>query len=374
VGVGQAGVVGDEAARPEAGQASLSGCGPAGPAEENRLELIRYAIASGATAEEIEAAGNIGELVLDLNLRPRLAFTLREVVDGAGIDWSRAQRLLAATGIPWSADEQVTAAEAATVQLLSAAASEFLGEAATVQLARVAGRAMAQIAETLVAAFRIQVELPRLAAGVPDVEVVKGYADIAQRMLPAFVGTLDALLRRQIVAVAERAWSTDDERSAVTLHRSIGFADLVGYTAAAATMSVRELMSTLVEFEDRTADVVLRGNGQIIKTIGDQAMFVTEDAGDACRIALDLVAEFEASRLPPIRVGLAVGQIVSVFGDLYGPDVNLAARLVGVAEPSTVVASESVRDACGDIFRFDPLPPLDLKGFAQPVSAYVVEP
>ena len=79
--------------RPEAGQTSLSGCGPAGPAEENRLELIRHARASGATAEEIEAAENIGELVLDLNLRPRLEFTLREVIDGAGIDWSRAQRL-----------------------------------------------------------------------------------------------------------------------------------------------------------------------------------------------------------------------------------------------------------------------------------------
>ena len=279
-------MVGTESARPGAGQASLSGCGPAGPEEENRRELIRHAIASGATAEEIEAAEDIGELVLDLNLRPRLEFTLREVIDAAGIDQSKAQRLLAATGIPWSADEHVTAGEAATVELLATAASELFGEAATLQLARVAGRAMAQIAETLVAAFRLQVELPRLAAGVPDVELVKGYADIAQGMLPAFVGTLDVLLRRQIVAVAERTWSTDAERSAVTLPRSIGFADLVGYTAAAATMSVHELMSTLVEFDERTADVVLRGNGQIVKTIGDQAMFVTEHAGDACRIAL----------------------------------------------------------------------------------------
>ena len=61
-------------------------------------------------------------------------------------------------------------------------------------------------------------------------------------------------------------------------------------------------------------------------------MFVTEDATDACRIALDLI-EAAGGTLPPVRVGLATGEMASVFGDLYGPDVNLAARLVGVADP-----------------------------------------
>ena len=61
--------------------------------------------------------------------------------------------------------------------------------------------------------------------------------------------------------------------------------------------------------------------------------------------------------------------MASVFGDLYGPDVNLAARLVGVAEPSTAVVSEATRAAGGD-FRFERLPPLTLKGFAEQTTAY----
>ena len=73
--------------------------------------------------------------------------------------------------------------------------------------------------------------------------------------------------------------------------------------------------------------------------------------------------------LPAVRVGLATGEMASVFGDLYGPDVNLAARLVGVAEPSTAVVSEATRATGGD-FRFERLPPLTLKGFAEQTTAY----
>ena len=176
------------------------------------------------------------------------------------------------------------------------------------------------------------------------------------------------VLRRQIVGVAERMWSTDKERSAVTLQRTVGFVDLVGYTSATASLSVRELTNVLLEFAERTAEVVERGHGQIVKTIGDEAMFVTEDADNACGIALDLV-EASGGNLPPVRVGLASGEMVSVFGDLYGPEVNLAARLVAVAEPSTAVVSEQVRIGTSG-FQFELLPPLPLKGFPDLTTAY----
>ena len=69
----------------------------------------------------------------------------------------------------------------------------------------------------------------------------------------------------------------------------MGFVDLVGYTSAAASLSLRELTDVLIEFDTRTSEVVVRGGGQIVKMIGDEAMFVTENAEDACRIALGLV-------------------------------------------------------------------------------------
>ena len=85
----------------------------------------------------------------------------------------------------------------------------------------------------------------------------------------------------------------------MTMSRTVGFVDLVGYTAAASTMSVRELTSVLVQFDEQTAEAVVRGNGQIVKTIGDEAMFVTEDAADACRIGLDAGARLRQRSAPP---------------------------------------------------------------------------
>jgi adenylate cyclase len=264
----------------------------------------------------------------------------------------------------------VTEGEAAMVRLLASVGESMLGEDATVQLARVASGSMARLAEAIVAAFRLRFELPRRSAGTRYIDVVREYTEIAETMLPAFVGMLDVMLRRDIVAVADRMWSTDADQTAVTLPRAIGFADLVGYTEAAAGLPARELASILAEFDERTADVVVRGGGQVVKTIGDEAMFVTEDPADACRIAAALVDELAGSRIPAVRVGVAAGEVVSVLGDVYGPDVNLASRLVGVADPSSVLVSASVYEACAGRFSFETVPPMTLKGFPAPVPVY----
>jgi adenylate cyclase len=343
---------------------------PADPDAQERLFLIRYAISRGASLDDVSRAPNLGELALDMTLRPRGPLPLRAVAAAAGIDWPTTLRLMTAIGLPTDPDFPVTADEAAAVRMLAAASNNLLGEQATLQLARVTGNSVARLAETLVGVFRLQVELPRRAAGKSYVDIVQEYAELTETLLPSFVSALDAVLRRQIVAVAERMWSTDPERSIVTVQRTVGFVDLVGYTTATASLSLREITDVLLAFDQRSSEIVAGGKGQIVKTIGDEAMFVTEDAGDACRIALELV-DTAGDTLPPVRVGLATGEMASVFGDLYGPDVNLAARLVGAAQPSTAVVSEGVRAAAGD-FRFEALPALTLKGFAEPTTAYRV--
>ena len=201
-------------------------------------------------------ATNLGELALDLSLRPRGPLPLREVAVDAGLDWPTTVRLMTAVGLPTDPDYHVTADEAAAIRLLAGASNNLLGEEATLQLARVAGSTMARLAETIVGVFRLQVELPRRAGGTAYVDVVKEYAEMTQTMLPNFVSTLDAVLRRQIVAVAERMWSTDPERSVVTVQRTVGFVDLVGYTSATASLSLRGLTDVLVEFDQRTSEIV----------------------------------------------------------------------------------------------------------------------
>jgi adenylate cyclase len=342
---------------------------PAAPEAADRLELLRYVLAEGATFEQLNESRSLGDIALDLHLRPGPRIELAEVVASSGLEWSAAQRLLQSLEFPVRPEASVTSEEAATIRLL-AACMDLLGSEATIQIARVAGTAMARIADVLVGSFRLRFELPRLRGGTAYSAVVKEYSSLTEELLPMFVQTLDVLLRRQLVTVANRAWSTDAEQSAVTLPRTIGFADLVGFTSASASLTVAELAAVLASFDERVTATVHLGNGQLVKTIGDEAMFACETAVDACRIALKMVVEFAESPLPPVRVGLAAGEVLSAFGDLYGPDVNLAARLVAAAPTSGVVVSEAVRSACADEFVFEALEPLELKGFPGPVVAY----
>jgi class 3 adenylate cyclase len=345
---------------------------PSSPDAADRLALIRYLLRLGGTPAQLASAkGSLSDLALDLALRPGRTTTLGAVAGAAGIEWHDAARLLTAIGLPGDPDELVTAGEAAAAELLLTVSRDLFGDAPTVQLARVAGSAMARIAEAMVTTFRVNVELPRLGRGTPRLDLVQEYNEVAETLLPAFMATLDAVLRRQVVTVAQRMWSTDEEQSAVTMARTVGFVDLVGYTAAAATMSVRELTSVLVQFDEQTSEAVVRGNGRIVKSIGDEAMFVTDAAADACRIGLDLVRAFDAGPLPPVRVGLATGEVVSVFGDVYGHDVNLAARLVAAADPSSVLVSEPTRRAAaGEGLDFVPVGELSLKGVPDRVPVY----
>ena len=223
--------------------------------------------------------------------------------------------------------------------------------------------------EALSGAFRVGIEVPQRMTGTPYSQVVDDYTTVARELLPSFLEAVEAVFRRHLVVVSYQLWSTDEERAAVTLERTVGFADLVGSTDVLHTQSVKEMAEMVRQFEEQAWDLVSRAGGRVVKLIGDEAMFVVEDTGRACDVGLGLV---EASP-HPVRVGLAHGPVVGLYGDYYGETVNLAARLVRAAKPSTLLVSETVRDRAGAAFTYQPLGPLVLKGFAEPAPVYGVQ-
>jgi class 3 adenylate cyclase len=71
---------------------------------------------------------------------------------------------------------------------------------------------------------------------------------------------------------------------------------------------------------------------------------------------------------------LAAGPAVALHGDYYGEVVNLAARLVKVADPSEVLVSEALHDALAEHCSFEPKSGIALKGFEAPVPAFRLLP
>jgi adenylate cyclase len=127
----------------------------------------------------------------------------------------------------------------------------------------------------------------------------------------------------------------------------------------------------LVEiFESRCADVVAGRHGRVIKTLGDSVLFVCDDPAQAMEIAQTIVDVIgRDNRLPDVRLGLATGSVVMLLGDVFGPPVNLAARLTGVARRNRVITDRATADLLpGERFDSRPLPPRPLRGFG------VVEP
>ena len=100
-------------------------------------------------------------------------------------------------------------------------------------------------------------------------------------------------------------WSASHDRLDTTL--SVGFVDLVGFTAASATMQPAQLLEFMRDFHSLAFDVVTTRGGRVVKHIGDEIMFTVVDPVHACDIALSLIEAFDVHGARP-RVAWRTGR------------------------------------------------------------------
>jgi adenylate cyclase len=260
------------------------------------------------------------------------------------------------------------------VAVLTNLGAELLGMDVTLTITRLIDTATAQLADALVDAFRMQVEVPGLTAGTPYPEVVRGYAELLQAALPQLERALGSNLRRHLVAAAAGAWTVDEENTTARRDLVVGFADLTGWTELSQASSPARLSQLVRRFEQHLADAAAPHDVRIVKLLGDGAMVVCPDADAACTFALDLIERVDADgELPAVRVGLAAVQVMALGGDHHGEVVNLAARLGSVAPAGGVLVDEEVRRRTSRM-SFDPATVVELRGVAAPVPASRVRP
>jgi adenylate cyclase len=268
-------------------------------------------------------------------------FDLADVARTSGLDIGALEAFWRALGFPEAraGEKQLTAAD---VDMLSTVVSRIadgtLDPDAALQMARVIGSALDRVAAAQVDALVSR--LTRPAVGT-EREELRRTLDLAGLMPPV----LEFVWRRQLAAAARRrllrAAAPGESPPAC-----VGFADLVGFTAQTQQLDQSELALVVGRFEAIAYDVVARHGGRVVKTIGDEVMFLTDDADVAARIALDLARTYrDDPDLSDVRVGLALGPVLERDGDIYGHTVNLANRIVSVAYPGSVVVSGELYDA-----------------------------
>ncbi|HEX6313164.1 MAG TPA: adenylate/guanylate cyclase domain-containing protein [Acidimicrobiia bacterium] len=320
----------------------------------------------GASHEEIERAEREGRLALlafDRELMPgRARYTFAEASARAGVDLDAALRVWRALGFP---DPPVDARRFSDedVEVLVILREWFSGGLFTrertieglVQQVRVIGGALARIAEVHTDVVINALREGR-ARGLTDEEL----AELVPQSLDweRISSLLDYALRLQLRTALWRKYAGGEPDEAGTVFLTVGFVDLVGYTALSQELEEEELAELVGRFEALAYDTVAEHGARLVKTIGDEVMFVSEDAAAAARIALRLTERSAGDEvLPDARAGLACGPVVAQEGDYYGPVVNLASRIVELARPGSVLASSEVHDALQDdpTFRFDRL-------------------
>jgi len=147
------------------------------------------------------------------------------------------------------------------------------------------------------------------------------------------------LRRRLDEALRRRAAAEPGERTEL----AVGFVDLVDFTGTSAALGAEEFGGLLNRFESLAWDVVTEAGGQVVKLIGDEAMFVCPSADEAAAAALGVIAACARSDLPRARAGLSAGSLMARGGDYFGAPVNLASRLVGHAGAGSVLADAEIR-------------------------------
>ncbi len=127
--------------------------------------------------------------------------------------------------------------------------------------------------------------------------------------------------------------------------------DMVGYSKAMEADergTIARLKSVRAELTD---PAISRHRGRVVKLMGDGAIVAFDSVVDAvdCAAQIQTAAVtrnaelLEAQRIV-FRMGVNLGDVVLVDGDVYGDGVNVAARLEQLAEPGGVIVSGTAYD------------------------------
>ena len=123
--------------------------------------------------------------------------------------------------------------------------------------------------------------------------------------------------------------------------------------------------------------------GRLVKSQGDGLMLEFRSVRPALQAAFAIqhaCAEANAGVMPQrqmhLRMGAQVGELIADERDVYGHDVNLAARLTTLAGPGEIVVSADVRDQLTPALDADieDLGECYLKHVKQPLRAYRIGP
>jgi TolB-like protein/class 3 adenylate cyclase len=163
---------------------------------------------------------------------------------------------------------------------------------------------------------------------------------------------------------------------------AILFVDAVGSSRLMGRDESGTVARLLQHLNQRLAPAAVRRGGRVIRMKGDGGLVEFTSAVDALAAAIEFQqAMVNANVGQPedkailFRIGLHLGDVIVEGDDIYGDDVNVAARLEAEAPPGGIAISRAVRDAVQGRLKANlhTMGELTLKNIDRPVRAFRVE-
>lgn len=138
-------------------------------------------------------------------------------------------------------------------------------------------------------------------------------------------------------------------------------------------------MELLKVHDGMIRDVVTKYGGTIIKSLGDSFMVDFSSAVNAVRCSIEAQEQFwhynqgksDFDKIQ-IRVGIHLGDVITVGNDIYGDGVNIAARIEAITEPTRICVSADIYNQVKNKMpiRAYSIGSIDLKNIAEPVEVF----
>jgi len=137
----------------------------------------------------------------------------------------------------------------------------------------------------------------------------------------------------------------------------------------------------LSEYLDLITDTISQHRGKVVHYAGDAILadFSTATNSLECATAIQNDLSKRNQNLPDesklqFRIGINLGEVIEDRGDIYGNDVNVAARLESLADAGGVCISEAVRTAIGNKLPlgYEFMGERSVKNIKDPIRAYQV--
>ena len=343
--------------------------------------LLELGVSVGAM-ERALSQGHLEDAVFDSVLDPdRAARTVsaREIELRGGWPVAGTLAMIAAFGFPCpEPDDPYFSAAEADALIGAAARKEWWPMEVQIEVSRVWGQALSRMAGAEVDNFRLETE-PRVRAGkVKPAEALETIQRALAELLPLADPLIVGIHRRWVDHELTQYAVRDAEEYAPgaipgTVDVCLLFCDLKNFSSFAETHGDAAAIAATRRFAHVVS--VERGeHGRVVKDLGDGAMLVYPEAGEAVTAWRRFGAVMAEAGALALHGGMHQGVVVRREGDYFGGAVNLASRLLALAGSGELLATRAAVERTNDSDQWAPLGRRRLRGLHTEVDIYRLRP